>query len=151
VSEFFVRKNSTLPQAATTRGYTGNQYFDICGNIGILSFMTSPTDHDVAQYADMLAAMGAEPRLRIVRLLLAAHPAGMIAGDIGSELDIASSTLSHHLDRLKREHVVNVRREGTFLWYTANAEVLERLLKFLFAECCTRSTLISPDRLTMRA
>ena len=113
--------------------------------------MTSPTDHDVAQYADMLAAMGAEPRLRIVRLLLAGHPKGLIAGDIGTELDIAGSTLSHHLDRLKREHVVNVRREGTFLWYTANAEVLERLLKFLFAECCTRSTLISPDRLTMRA
>jgi len=113
--------------------------------------MTLATDHDVAQYADMLAAMGAEPRLRIVRLLLSAHPAGMIAGDIASELDITSSTLSHHLDRLKREHVLNVRREGTFLWYTANAEVLERLLKFLFAECCTRSTLISPERLTMRA
>jgi len=113
--------------------------------------VTSPTDHDVARYADMLAAMGAEPRLRIVRRLLAAHPTGMIAGDIAAELDITASTLSHHLDRLKREHVVNVRREGTFLWYTANAEALERLLKFLFAECCTRSSLISPERLSMRA
>jgi ArsR family transcriptional regulator, arsenate/arsenite/antimonite-responsive transcriptional repressor len=113
--------------------------------------MASSIDHDVARFADMLAAMGAEPRLRIVRLLLSAHPSGMIAGDIATELNITASTLSHHLDRLKREHVVNVRREGTFLWYTANAEAIERLLKFLFAECCTRSSLIHPDRLTLHA
>jgi DNA-binding transcriptional ArsR family regulator len=96
----------------------------------------------------MLAAMGAEPRLRIVRLLLAAHPTGMVAGEIGAELDIAPSTLSHHLERLKREGVVGVRRDGTFLWYSANTDALERLLKFLFAECCTRSGAISVERLT---
>lgn len=98
----------------------------------------------VARYADMLGAMGTEPRLRIVRLLLTAHPTGLIAGEIGSELDIAPSTLSHHLDRLKREGVVNVRRDGTFLWYTANAGALEELLQFLFAECCTRCCVIDP-------
>jgi len=106
------------------------------------------TKQDIARFADMLAAMGAEPRLRIVRLLLSAHPRGLVAGDISAELDIAPSTLSHHLDRLKREGVVTVRRDGTFLWYMANTEVLEHLIKFLFAECCTRSTAISPERLT---
>ena len=100
----------------------------------------------VTHYADMLAAMGAEPRLRIVRLLLSAHPTGLIAGDIGTELDIAPSTLSHHLDKLKREEVVKVRRDGTFLWYTAHAEALEDLLQFLFAECCTRNRCVSSDQ-----
>jgi DNA-binding transcriptional ArsR family regulator len=109
------------------------------------------TDRETVQLADMLAAMGTEPRLRIVRLLLTAHPSGMIAGEIGTALDITPSTLSHHLDRLKREYVVNVRRQGTFLWYTANTEALERLLKFLFAECCTRSSIIHPDRVTRSA
>jgi DNA-binding transcriptional ArsR family regulator len=99
----------------------------------------------------MLAAMGAEPRLRVVRLLLQAHPTGLIAGDISSELDIAPSTLSHHLDRLKREGVLTVRREGTFLWYTANTEALEKLLQFLYAECCTRNTVISIESLTGRS
>ena len=108
--------------------------------------MAAVAPDKVSHYADMLAAMGAEPRLRIVRLLLSAHPAGMIAGDIGTELDIAPSTLSHHLDKLKREEVVTVRREGTFLWYTANAESLEDLLQFLFAECCTRNCCVSSDR-----
>jgi DNA-binding transcriptional ArsR family regulator len=110
--------------------------------------MTRSSSADVTRFADMLAAMGAEPRLRVVRLLLEAHPDGMVAGDLSAALDIAPATLSHHLDRLKREGVVNVRREGTFLWYTANTGALEDLLKFLFAECCTRSRAISPERLT---
>src|SRR5687768_13348273 len=112
--------------------------------------MTAVQPDEVARFADMLGAMGAEARLRVVRLLLAAHPTGLVAGDISAELDITPSTLSHHLDRLKREGVVTVRRDGTFLWYTANTDALERLLKFLFAECCTRSSAISADKLTGR-
>jgi ArsR family transcriptional regulator, arsenate/arsenite/antimonite-responsive transcriptional repressor len=100
---------------------------------------------DVARYADMFSAMGTEPRLRIMRLLLAAHPDGMIAGDIGSELDIPASTLSHHLDKLKNEDLVNVRRESTFLWYSANTRILQELLGFLYAECCTRNKAIEPQ------
>jgi ArsR family transcriptional regulator len=99
---------------------------------------------DVVRYADMFSAMGTEPRLRIMRLLLAAHPQGVIAGDIGSELDIPASTLSHHLDKLKNEDLVKVRRESTFLWYSANTETLEELLGFLYAECCTRNKAIEP-------
>ncbi len=102
---------------------------------------------DVVRYADMFSAMGTEPRLRIMRVLLAAHPAGMIAGDIGAELDIPASTLSHHLDKLKNEDLVNVRRESTFLWYSANIEVLQELLGFLYAECCTRNKAIKPETL----
>jgi ArsR family transcriptional regulator len=89
---------------------------------------------DVARYADMFSAMGAEPRLRIMRVLLAAHPEGMIVSSIGAELDIPASTLSHHLEKLKNEDLLKVRREGTFLWYSANAEVLQELLGFLYAE-----------------
>ena len=37
----------------------------------------------IARYADMFSAMGTEPRLRIMRLLLSAHPDGMVVGDIG--------------------------------------------------------------------
>ena len=95
----------------------------------------------------MLAAMGTEPRLRILRLLLSAHPEGMIVGDIGGELAIPSSTLSHHLEKLKHEELVNVRREGTYLWYTANTDALEELLRFLYAECCTRNKAIKPSRI----
>ena len=99
------------------------------------------------RYADMLSAMGTEPRLRIVRLLLSAHPEGLVVGDIGSELEIPSSTLSHHLEKLKHEDLVSVRREGTFLWYSANTEALQELLGFLYAECCTRNKAVEPQKI----
>src|SRR5579863_8704101 len=98
-----------------------------------------------ANYADMFAALGAEPRLRILRALLAAHPDGMVVGEIQSELDIAPSTLSHHLEKLKNEHLVTVRRDKKFLWYTADADALQELLGFLFAECCTRSDAVKAE------
>ncbi len=107
-----------------------------------------PEEDSVARYADMLAAMGTEARLRIVRLLLSAHPEGLTVGDIGAELGIPGSTLSHHLEKLKNEGLAKVRREGTYLWYSANVETLQELLGFLYAECCTRNQAIAPEKIT---
>ena len=101
----------------------------------------------IARYADMLSAMGTEPRLRIVRLLLSAYPDGMVVGDIASELEIPASTMSHHLEKLKHENLVTVRREGTYLWYSANNVALQELLAFLYAECCTRNKVIEPQKI----
>jgi len=98
----------------------------------------------VAKYADMFSAMGTEARLRIMQLLLAAHPEGLVVGDIQAELDIPNSTLSHHLDKLKNEDLVLVRRESTFLHYTANTGALQEILQFLYAECCTRNKAVRP-------
>jgi len=99
----------------------------------------------VAKYADMFSAMGTEARLRIMQLLLSAHPAGMVVGEIQEELNIPNSTLSHHLDKLKAEDLVNVKRESTFLRYTANTNALQELLQFLYAECCTRNQAVQPQ------
>jgi DNA-binding transcriptional ArsR family regulator len=98
---------------------------------------------DVPRYADMLAALGAEPRLRIMRLLLSAHPSGMVVGEIHDALGIAGSTLSHHLEKLKNEKLVRVQREARFLRYSADAETLRKLLAFLCTECCTRSQAVT--------
>jgi ArsR family transcriptional regulator, arsenate/arsenite/antimonite-responsive transcriptional repressor len=109
----------------------------------------SATDAQMtARYADMLAALGSEARLRIVRLLLAAHPEGLVVGEIGSELGIPPSTLSHHLDKLKNEGLVAVRRESTFLRHTADTTTLQEIVGFLFAECCTRNHAIRPEAIT---
>jgi ArsR family transcriptional regulator len=98
----------------------------------------------VVRYADMFSAMGTEARLRIMQLLLEAHPDGLVVGEIQEELDIPNSTLSHHLDKLKSEDLVSVSRESTFLRYTANTEALQELLQFLYAECCTRNKALRP-------
>ena len=79
-----------------------------------------PTDQEIARFADMFSAMGTGPRLRIMRVLLSAHPDGMVVNEIGGELGIPASTLSHHLEKLKNEDLVKVRREGTYLRNSAN-------------------------------
>lgn len=101
----------------------------------------------VAKYADMFSAMGTEARLRIMQLLLSAHPEGLVVGEIQDELDIPNSTLSHHLDKLRMEDLVNVKRESTFLRYTANIDALQEVLQFLYAECCTRNKAVKPEQI----
>ena len=109
--------------------------------------MKAASPEQIIQYADMFAAIGAESRLRIMQLLLAAHPEGMVVGEIQAELDVSGSNLSHHLDKLKNEDLVQVQREGTYLRYTANVNALQQLLAFLYSECCTRSKAISPKKI----
>ena len=104
----------------------------------------SPSDN-VARYADMFNALGSEPRLRVIRLLLSAHPRGLVVGEIQKALGTSPSTLSHHLERLRHEGLVTVKRESTFLRYSASTPVLQELLMFLVAECCSRSQAVRPD------
>jgi ArsR family transcriptional regulator, arsenate/arsenite/antimonite-responsive transcriptional repressor len=103
------------------------------------------SSEQITKYADMFSAMGTEARLRIMQLLLSAHPDGLVVGEIQEELDIPNSTLSHHLDKLRNEDLVNVERESTFLRYSANTEALQEILQFLYAECCTRNKALKPQ------
>jgi len=99
------------------------------------------------RYASMFSAIGAGARLRIMRLLLSAHPQGMVVGEIAGELGTSGSTLSHHLEKLKARDLVKVQREGTYLWYSANTQTLQALLGFLYAECCTRNKAVEPKKI----
>jgi len=114
-------------------------HFDYSGNM---------KTEGTARYADMFAALGSEPRLQIVRLLLSAHPDGMIVSDIQAELGIPNSTLSHHLEKLRMEVLVSIKKDKQWLWYSANSEALQDLLGFLYAECCTRSKVVKPISIT---
>jgi len=101
---------------------------------------------DVTRYADMFAALGAEPRLKIVRLLLSSHPDGMVVNEIQAETGVSGSTLSHHLEKLKIDELITAEREKAFIRYRANIKALEELLGFLYAECCTRNKAVEPRR-----
>ncbi len=105
----------------------------------------APSSDDIDRYAEMFNAIGTGPRLRIMRLLLAAHPAGLVVTDIQNETGIAGSTLSHHLEKLRHQGLISVRRAGTYLWYSVQIDALHELLAFLYAECCTRNRVIKPQ------
>ena len=124
-------------------GLTRILYF--CNHRIMSPVQARKSTEQIARYADMFSAMGTEARLRIMQLLLTAHPEGLVVGEIQEELDIPNSTLSHHLDKLRNEGLVQVQRESTFLRYTANTEALQDLLQFLYAECCTRNKALKPQ------
>jgi ArsR family transcriptional regulator len=135
-------KQSHLPLWPSRWDLTHSPYF--CKYRNMPAAKSKKSMEKIAKYAAMFSAMGTEPRLRIMQLLLSAHPDGLVVGEIQEELDIPNSTLSHHLDKLTAEDLVHVRRESTFLHYTANTEALQELLQFLYAECCTRNQAVRP-------
>ena len=118
-----------------------------CNHGNMATAQSKKNAEQVAKYADMFSAMGTEARLRIMQLLLSAHPKGLVVGEIQEELDIPNSTLSHHLDKLRMQDLVNVKRESTFLRYTANVNALQEVLQFLYAECCTRNKAVKPEQI----
>src|SRR5580693_6856100 len=87
-----------------------------CNHRNMLTLSSKKNAAQVAKFADLFSAMGTEARLRIMQLLLSAHPEGLVI----------------------------VSRESTFLRYCANTEALQEVLQFLYAECCTRNKAVAP-------
>jgi len=91
---------------------------------------------DEAQALMALSALSQETRLRIVRALVTAGPAGMPAGAIGDALEATSSRLSFHLAHLEHAGLIQSRREGRSIRYTAAYDALSGLIGFLMRDCC---------------
>jgi ArsR family transcriptional regulator, arsenate/arsenite/antimonite-responsive transcriptional repressor len=83
-----------------------------------------------------LAALSQENRLDVFRLLVQAGPDGLAAGAVADRLSLAPNTLSFHFDRLRNAGLVNVKRDGRSLIYTARFETMNGLLGYLTENCC---------------
>ena len=90
------------------------------------------------RHAEQLAALGSPIRLAIVRYVVQGVEGGTPAGDIQAKLDIPASTLSHHLERLSATGLLTFRREGTFIYYSADYQALRALTDYLWEDCCKR-------------
>ena len=91
---------------------------------------------------DVVAALGAlahESRLNIFRELVKRGPDGYTPGDLIAKIDIPAPTLSFHLKELQRARLVESRRDGRFLYYTANFDTMHGLVGFLTEKCCSLS------------
>jgi ArsR family transcriptional regulator len=83
-----------------------------------------------------LAALAQDSRLDVFRLLVAAGPDGMPAGEVAARLGLPPNTLTFHFDRLRMAGLVTVRREGRSMIYAARYETMNTLLGYLTDNCC---------------
>jgi DNA-binding transcriptional ArsR family regulator len=98
-----------------------------------------------------ISALAQPSRLAAFRLLVAAGPDGMAAGEIGEKLDLAPATLSFHLAGLTRAGLAQSRQEGRFVIYSANFESMNSLVAFLTENCCQGAACETPTRSRRRA
>jgi DNA-binding transcriptional ArsR family regulator len=87
-----------------------------------------------------LAALAQESRLALFRLLVKRGPEGYTPGEISERLDIAAPTLSFHLKTLMVAGLIDVRRDGRFLYYSANFGQMDEIVGFLTQHCCSLAT-----------
>lgn len=100
-------------------------------------------DNTIAVHA--LSALAQTTRLSIFRLLVEAGHGGLAAGEIGERLGIPAATLSFHLRTLSQAGLLASRREATFIYYTANFEVMTELVGYLTENCCRGRADACPD------
>ena len=85
---------------------------------------------------DALSALAHASRLAVFRLLVRAGPDGIAAGEIAREIGALPNTLSSHLTILAHAGLIQSRREGRSIVYSADFDRMRDLLDFLIADCC---------------
>jgi ArsR family transcriptional regulator, arsenate/arsenite/antimonite-responsive transcriptional repressor len=91
------------------------------------------------QVVKALGALAQESRLAVFRLLVKRGPRGYSPGEVADKLGLPGPTLSFHLKELQHAQLVISRREGRFLYYSANFETMNGLVSFLSENCCSLS------------
>ncbi|MFN7942195.1 MAG: metalloregulator ArsR/SmtB family transcription factor [Thermoanaerobaculia bacterium] len=85
---------------------------------------------------DRLAALAHASRLAVFRRLVKRGPTGMAAGEIAAALDLPAPTLSFHLAHLSRAGLVQSRRDGRSIVYSADYGAIGELVGYLYQHCC---------------
>jgi len=91
---------------------------------------------DSSKIVNALSALAQEHRLALFRLLVQAGTQGMAAGSIADALGLPNSSLSFHLAHLNRAGLIEQRRDGRSLIYTANYPAMNELVGYLMENCC---------------
>lgn len=93
---------------------------------------------DINEAIVIFDALSQETRLNALRLLVQAGSDGMAAGALSQSLGTPHNTMSFHLNHLSNAGVITSRREGRSVIYSANFDVIEKVIGFLIEDCCSK-------------
>lgn len=92
---------------------------------------------DINKAITLFDALSQETRLEAFRLLVKAGERGMPAGALSEKLEIPHNSLSFHLNHLSNAGIIDSRRDGRSIIYSANYEVMHGLINFMVKDCCS--------------
>jgi DNA-binding transcriptional ArsR family regulator len=91
---------------------------------------------NTSEAVDAFSALSHETRLTVFKLLLKEGEQGLSAGVIARQLGVQPSTLTAHLQILKRSGLLQSTRQQQKIVYSADVQGTRNLLRFLTQECC---------------
>ncbi|MFD6860358.1 Rv2640c family ArsR-like transcriptional regulator [Rhodococcus sp. NPDC060090] len=95
------------------------------------------SDEAALQVALRLKALADPTRIKLMSILLTADTGEVCTCDLATGVDLAESTVSHHLGQLKKAGMVVAERRGMNVYYRARVESLDALRVVLDPNCCT--------------
>lgn len=91
------------------------------------------------QVIEALGALAHEHRLAVFRLLVERGPEGLPAGHIAERIGLVPSSLTFHLQNLRRAGLITQRRDSRQLFYAADFTAMNALVGYLTENCCAES------------
>jgi len=85
---------------------------------------------------EALGALAHETRLEIFRMLVRRGSKGHSVSQITEQIKIPPATMSFHLSHLQRARLIQAKREGRQIIYSANYNLMKDLISFLTENCC---------------
>ncbi|OPA76685.1 transcriptional regulator [Paenibacillus selenitireducens] len=85
---------------------------------------------EIQQAVKIYKALGEPTRLKIAQLLT--EEVNLCCSEIKDKLEsVAGSTLSHHLKQLTDCGLLDLRKEGTYIYYRVNREIARKYAPYL--------------------
>ena len=88
------------------------------------------------QAIECFAAMAQKTRIAVLRLLVRNSPEGLRVTEIAKRIDVVTSTLSGHLNVLKRSGLVSSKRNQREIIYSVDLGTINDMMLFVLEECC---------------
>jgi ArsR family transcriptional regulator, arsenate/arsenite/antimonite-responsive transcriptional repressor len=95
------------------------------------------SDADALQIALRLKALADPVRVKIVSHLFSSSAGETISGELATVLDLSESTVSHHLNQLRKAGLVVSDRRGMNVFHRVRPDALQALCTALDPSCCT--------------
>lgn len=94
------------------------------------------SDGAALEVALRLKALADPVRIKLMSILLTHADGAVCTCDLATGVDLAESTISHHLTQLRKAGMVESERRGMNVFHRARAESLEALRMVLDPNCC---------------